>query len=64
MALGYGVLALALCAGVAAPVIAWRHTPTRRLRTRVLWLGGACVLMLALWLAGFALWLVAFVLPC
>ena len=64
VALGYGVLALALCIGLAAPLLAWRRTRGLSAGVRALWLLGACVVMLGLWLAGLMIWLGAFVLPC
>lgn len=64
VALGYGVLALAAGTGLAALVFAWRRTRMLPAGTRVLWLLGACVVMLGLWLAGLMIWLGAFVLPC
>ncbi|WP_232147986.1 hypothetical protein [Luteimonas fraxinea] len=64
VALGYGVLALAACLGFAAPVFTWRRTRDVRPSKRALWLLGACVVMLGVWLAGLMIWLGAFVLPC
>jgi len=64
VALGYGVLALALCTGVAMLVLAWRRTRGLQRGMRALWLLGAWVVMLGLWLAGLMIWLGAFVLPC
>ncbi|MDR7192151.1 hypothetical protein [Luteimonas terrae] len=64
VALGYGVLALALCVGLAAPLLTWRRTRALRPGMRALWLLGACVVMLGVWLAGLLVWLGAFVLPC
>ncbi|MCD9005581.1 hypothetical protein LDO31_04895 [Luteimonas sp. XNQY3] len=62
--LGYGVLALAVCIGLAAPVFTWRRTRDARPGKRAVWLGGACLVMLGMWLAGLMIWLGAFVLPC
>ncbi|MFL6588024.1 MAG: hypothetical protein ACJ8GV_14205 [Luteimonas sp.] len=64
VALGYGVLALALCIGLAAPLFTWRRTRGLRTGMRALWLLGACVVMLGVWLGGLLVWLGAFVLPC
>ena len=64
VALGVGVLALALCIGLAAPLLTWRRTRALRPGMRALWLLGACGVMLGLWLAGLLVWLGAFVLPC
>jgi hypothetical protein len=64
VALGYGVLALAVCIGLAAPLLTWLRTRALRPGVRGLWLLGACVVMLGLWLADLMIWLGAFVLPC
>ncbi|MGO3127794.1 MAG: hypothetical protein ACTIJY_06965 [Luteimonas sp.] len=64
VALGYCVLALAVCIGLAAPLFTWRRARALRPGVRALWLLGACVVMLGLWLAGLMIWLGAFVLPC
>ena len=64
VALGVGVLALAVCIGLAVPVFTWRRTRALRSGMRALCLLGACVVMLGLWLAGLMIWLGAFVLPC
>ncbi|VXB92775.1 conserved hypothetical protein [Luteimonas sp. 9C] len=64
VALGYAVLALALCIGLAAPLLTWRRTRALRAGLRALWLLSACTVMLGMWLAGLLVWLGAFVLPC
>lgn len=64
MALGGCVLAGFVLLGLAAPMLAWRATRARRWRVR-----GPCVLlalivMLAIWLAGLAVFVNGFALAC
>ncbi|MET0327993.1 MAG: hypothetical protein ABW163_04410 [Luteimonas sp.] len=63
-ALGYGVLSLAMVAGIAAPWLAWRSTRVLRTGMRLLLVGLAGLVMLGIWAAGLLVWLGGFMLRC